>query len=146
MKRNTYSILLYLLLAIFTASCASLRYPSDDRDGYPFPRTERDDKQKRDKDDRWEREEERRGRGGRTLPFGDLGIPKGHLPPPSECKVWFPGKPRGHQPPPQSCASALRSVPLGAWVITHEGSRYKVSIFDGVKRGVLEEVLYYSAQ
>lgn len=153
MKRNTYSILLYLLLAIFTASCASTRYPSDDRGGYPFPRTERDDKQKRDKDDRWEkdddrweREGERRGRGGRTLPFGDLGIPKGHLPPPGECKVWFPGKPPGHQPPPQSCASAVRNAPPGAWVITHEGSRYKVSIFDRVKRGVLEEILYYSVQ
>lgn len=153
MKYHTYSILLFLLLALFTASCTSTRYPTDESSRYPLPRTERDDKQKRDDDDRWEkdddrweREGDRRGKNGRTLPFGDLGIPKGHLPPPGECKVWFPGKPPGHQPPPQSCASALRNVPLGAWVITHEGSRYKVSIFDRAKRGVLEEILYYMTE
>jgi hypothetical protein len=30
-------------------------------------------------------------------------IPRGHLPPPGECRVWRPGVPPGHQPPPFRC-------------------------------------------
>ncbi|MBX3502521.1 MAG: hypothetical protein KF889_24005 [Alphaproteobacteria bacterium] len=30
-------------------------------------------------------------------------IPPGHLPPPGECRVWYPDRPAGHQPPPQRC-------------------------------------------
>lgn len=30
-------------------------------------------------------------------------IPRGHLPPPGECRVWYPGRPSGHQPPPFRC-------------------------------------------
>lgn len=51
--------------------------------------------------------------------------------------------PKGHLPPPQSCASALLSVPLGTWVITHDGSHYKVNIFNRERRDVIDEVRYY---
>lgn len=34
------------------------------------------------------------------------GIPKGHRPPPGECRVWVPGVAAGHQPPPTSCRTA----------------------------------------
>jgi hypothetical protein len=30
-------------------------------------------------------------------------IPRGHLPPPGECRVWDRGVPPGHQPPPYRC-------------------------------------------
>jgi hypothetical protein len=30
-------------------------------------------------------------------------IPNGHLPPPGECKLWYPDRPPGHQPPPFKC-------------------------------------------
>jgi hypothetical protein len=30
-------------------------------------------------------------------------IPSGHLPPPGECRVWYPGVPPGQQPPPFRC-------------------------------------------
>ncbi len=30
-------------------------------------------------------------------------IPRGHLPPPGECRVWRRGVPPGHQPPPFRC-------------------------------------------
>ena len=33
--------------------------------------------------------------------YGD--IPSGHLPPPGECRRWYPGVPAGHQPPPGPC-------------------------------------------
>jgi len=37
-------------------------------------------------------------------------IPNGHLPPPGECRVWFPDRPAGHQPPPTSCNRAERQA------------------------------------
>jgi hypothetical protein len=30
-------------------------------------------------------------------------IPSGHLPPPGECRDWYPGVPAGQQPPPYRC-------------------------------------------
>lgn len=30
-------------------------------------------------------------------------IPKGHEPPPGECRTWIPGVPPGQQPPPYRC-------------------------------------------
>lgn len=75
--------------------------------------------------------------------FVDMGIPKGHLPPPGECKVWFPDRPAGHQPPPQSCSSAFRDRPLGAWVITHEAHRFRVVTFVRTERGITERIRYY---
>jgi hypothetical protein len=44
--------------------------------------------------------ERRSGRKG----YGDWArIPRGHLPPPGECRTWYPGLPAGHQPPPYRC-------------------------------------------
>lgn len=51
-----------------------------------------------DDDDDWR--DDRRGHYG--------GIPRGHLPPPGLCRVWFDGRPPGQQPPPVSCARAER--------------------------------------
>jgi len=47
--------------------------------------------------------------------YTNLRIPEGHLPPPGECRVWYPGRPPGQQPPPVKCASA--QVPPGAWLM-----------------------------
>lgn len=30
-------------------------------------------------------------------------VPKGHMPPPGECRLWYPDRPAGHQPPPTKC-------------------------------------------
>ena len=46
-----------------------------------------------------------------------LKIPPGHLPPPGDCRVWFPGEPPGHQPPSGSCSELARNLPAGAWLI-----------------------------
>jgi hypothetical protein len=85
-----------------------------------------------------------KGEDGKVYPFSALGIPKGHLPPPGECKIWFPGREPGQQPPPQSCASALMNAPLGSWVITHVSGKYKVNIFNRSKRNVVDEVRWYA--
>ncbi|MBP2234014.1 hypothetical protein J2Z31_000504 [Sinorhizobium kostiense] len=38
--------------------------------------------------------------------FRHYDIPRGHLPPPGSCRVWFDDRPPGHQPPPTSCREA----------------------------------------
>ena len=44
----------------------------------------------------------------------EVRIPPGHMPPPGECRVWYPGSPPGHQPPPGPCNA---DVPPGAWLL-----------------------------
>jgi hypothetical protein len=46
------------------------------------------------------------------------GVPRGHYPPPGECRVWYPNRPPGHQPPPVSC-DRLRGIRLepGAFIL-----------------------------
>ena len=103
------------------------------------------DYNKQDKDRRkdWDKDDDGKEVTERLFPLRALGIPKGHLPPPGECKIWIPGKPAGQQGPPTSCNNAYANVPLGGWVITHEGERYKVNIFNRRKRSVVDEVRYY---
>lgn len=48
-----------------------------------------------------------------------LRIPKGHYPPPGECRVWYPDRPAGQQPPPGICDHLRRRIPPGAWLIQH---------------------------
>lgn len=52
-----------------------------------------------------------------TASLPELEVPKGHLPPPGACKVWFPDRPAGHQPPPGDCAELTADVPPGAWLL-----------------------------
>ncbi|WP_207430937.1 hypothetical protein [Sabulibacter ruber] len=35
------------------------------------------------------------------------GVPKGHYPPPGECRIWYPNRPPGHQPPPTDCRNLM---------------------------------------
>ena len=44
-------------------------------------------------------------------------IPEGHLPPPGECRIWFPETPPGQQPPPGDCRNLERQVPPGAVLV-----------------------------
>ena len=46
-----------------------------------------------------------------------LGVPPGHLPPPGQCRIWFPGRPPGHQPPPGRCSVLERELPASAWLL-----------------------------
>lgn len=46
-----------------------------------------------------------------------LGVPKGHYPPPGECRIWYPGEPPGQQPPPARCDRLVGRVPFGAFVL-----------------------------
>lgn len=44
-------------------------------------------------------------------------IPKGHMPPPGMCRIWYPNLPPGQQPPPGDCSYLRHHVPPGAWLI-----------------------------
>ena len=67
-----------------------------------------------------------------------LNIPKGHYPPPGECRIWYPNRPPGHQPPPMRCDRARAEVPPGAWVIRHpddDPEHVHVAVYDTERRG-----------
>ena len=44
-------------------------------------------------------------------------VPPGHLPPPGQCRVWYPDRPPGHQPPPGPCHVLQYQVPPGAVLV-----------------------------
>ena len=46
-----------------------------------------------------------------------LKIPKGHMPPPGKCRIWYPDLPPGQQPPAGECEDLQYHVPPGAWLI-----------------------------
>ncbi|HEX2078086.1 MAG TPA: hypothetical protein VHG08_10260 [Longimicrobium sp.] len=64
----------------------------------------------RDRDDR-----DRDERGGYRA--RSLGVPRGHYPPPGECRVWYPGREPGQQPPPAKCDRLAGRVPYGAFIL-----------------------------
>ncbi len=49
--------------------------------------------------------------------YSSAGIPPGHLPPPGECRIWYPDRPPGHQPPPGPCERLKYNVPPGAQLV-----------------------------
>lgn len=44
-------------------------------------------------------------------------MPRGHSPPPGECRIWHPGRPAGQQPPPAKCDRLVGRVPVGAFIL-----------------------------
>lgn len=46
-----------------------------------------------------------------------LKIPKGHMPPPGKCRIWYPDLPPGQQPPAGDCEELRYHLPPGAWLI-----------------------------
>lgn len=48
-------------------------------------------------------------------------IPRGHYPPPGECRIWYPDQPAGQQPPPVPCGSliGIRLEP-GAFILHND--------------------------
>ncbi|RAI66387.1 hypothetical protein DOZ80_21225 [Pseudomonas fluorescens] len=49
--------------------------------------------------------------------YDEVVIPRGHLPPPGKCRIWFPDRPPGHQPAPGSCKKLRHRVPPGAFLL-----------------------------
>jgi len=55
--------------------------------------------------------------GGHPPPHRHVDIPRGHMPPPGKCRVWYPDRPPGQQPPPGECAELRGRVPPGATLV-----------------------------
>ena len=49
--------------------------------------------------------------------YDGVEIPRGHLPPPGKCRIWFPDRPPGHQPKPGKCKKLRDRVPSGAYLV-----------------------------
>lgn len=44
-------------------------------------------------------------------------IPAGHMPPPGECRIWYPDRDPGDQPSPGDCHDLEGRVPAGAVLV-----------------------------
>lgn len=78
----------------------------------------------------------------------DLGIPRRHLPPPGERRIWNPGRPPCHQPAPGDGPRLSREVPDGAWLLhppAHRPREVKVSVYDPDRPRVVIEVRCHDA-
>jgi tetratricopeptide (TPR) repeat protein len=49
--------------------------------------------------------------------YAEVEIPRGHMPPPGKCRIWFPDRPPGHQPAPGKCKKLRHRVPSGAYLV-----------------------------
>jgi hypothetical protein len=76
-------------------------------------------------------------------------VPRGHMPPPGMCRVWYPGTPPGRQPKPGDCRTLSRHVPRGAWLIGHDrrwsdtelrDRRFRHADFDGRRYSGRKEI------
>ncbi|MBX6392062.1 MAG: hypothetical protein IRY96_01205 [Burkholderiales bacterium] len=46
-----------------------------------------------------------------------VNVPPGHMPPPGQCRIWYPDRPPGQQPPSGDCRELGRRVPEDAVLI-----------------------------
>lgn len=98
-----------------------------------------------------QRSEERKRYEGNSSYFHQHGytrIPNGHLPPPGECRIWYPDRPAGHQPPPFKCGQARGQVEPGGWLISPGPQPQEVEavVYDARRPGVVIDVGIFDAR
>lgn len=74
-------------------------------------------------------------RGGKGSYFHERGytcldIPKGHYPPPGECRIWYPGRPAGQQPPPGECSRLRAEIPSGSPMLISSETAWKTQLLN----------------
>lgn len=60
-------------------------------------------------------------RGVRFVPVRGVRFPRGHRPPPGECRLWYPGVPPGRQPAPRPCTALHGAFHPDVVVVTWRG-------------------------
>lgn len=103
----------------------------------------------KDKDRREGKDKDRRE--GSSAYFNQRGhnrIPNGHLPPPGECRIWYPDRPAGHQPPPFKCGQARGQVEPGGWLISPgpQPQEVEVVVYDQRRPGIVVDVGIFDAR
>ena len=91
-----------------------------------------------------------RGQGGyfREKGYANQRIPNGHLPPPGECRIWYPDRPAGQQPPPFKCGQGRRQVEPGGWLMSpgRQPQEVEVAVYDQRRPGVVIDVGIFDAR
>ena len=75
-------------------------------------------------------------------------IPNGHLPPPGECRIWYPNRPAGQQAPPFKCGQSPGRVEPGGWLFSPgpQGQEIEVSVYDERRPGIVIDVGIFDAR
>lgn len=84
-----------------------------------------------------------RDEGGSTGSAYAINIPKGHLPPPGACRIWWAGVEPGQQPPPGDCHELAQRVPPGAWLVsraTDNPELASVTVYDPQRPRIVVDV------
>jgi hypothetical protein len=78
---------------------------------------------------------------------GYTSIPNGHLPPPGECRIWYPERPPGQQPPPFKCGARARVEP-GGWLMSPgpRAEEVEVAVYDPRRPGIVIDVAIFDAR
>jgi hypothetical protein len=82
-------------------------------------------------------------------PPEELGVPAGQLPPPGECRVWYPNWPSGDQPAPESCELAEANAPAQTVVLyrpNHPLSEVHARVIDAKRPGIVVRVHIFDVQ
>lgn len=129
------------LLALSTGAFAD-EGKDESGKGKQRDRYESKDKDKHEDKDRYNDKDKRDGKGSYFHQRGDARIPNGHLPPPGECRIWYPDRPAGHQPPPFKCDQTRGRVEPGGWYMRpgRQPEEVEVSVYDPRRPGIVVDV------
>jgi hypothetical protein len=136
---STRFVWLRLFAALFLVAAMATPAMADEWKDEAHGKARKEHKEKhRSKGNDWEH----RGYDGYFHEHGytTLGIPPGHLPPPGQCRLWYPDRPPGHQPPPERCGHLRYDVPVGAWLIHRPKDKptyVDVSVYDAYQPGIV---------
>lgn len=76
-----------------------------------------------------------------------VGIPREFIPPPGNCRIWYPDRSPDEQPQPERCLEIF-DVPVGARVV-YGGAMiktYRVEEYDPLKPGVVNYINYFELE